>query len=117
MRSVIFVMLFAACASDPPKTYASMLWHRLHDPGGCRRSCPVGETISQIDQGHDFDADCCKDPAGVSWTSCAWNADGKRMTLQQLVDPVRIASFTDCGGGSSQIHDPLLFKITGSAYQ
>ena len=60
----------------------------------CRRSCPVGQEIAPVEsQAQHILDDCCTDPDGLSWTSCAWNREGRYLTLDQLLSQ----SLNGCG--------------------
>ena len=58
----------------------------------------IGKEIVPIEpQAEHILEDCCMDVAGLGWASCAWNASGRFMSRDQLMDPIRITS-TGCGG-------------------
>lgn len=96
-RALFIVCVVAACSSSPPKTYESMLHARLASPG-CKRACPVGGHLDPVEpQATHVLEDCCYDPGGIEWSSCAWNSSGSRMSLAELVAPERFAAMEDCG--------------------
>lgn len=77
-----------------------MLAYRLAN-GGCKRTCPVGRYldpfVTSVHQAFDRDAvlaDCCIDPNGLGWSSCAWNSSGRFATREQLL----AAPLNGCGG-------------------
>lgn len=98
---LIALVALAACgaASSPPKTESSMLAWRLAHPDYLR-ACPVGSAIEPLD---DPARDGCDDPYGLSWSSCAWNAEGRYMSTSELMSPARLGGscgtdgFSDCG--------------------
>ena len=86
-------LILAACTVSPPravKTEASMLAWRL-----AHKDCPdcrVGAEVS---------GECCTDLYGLTWSPCAWNAEGRYLTREQLMSPKRLAGcgtdgFPDC---------------------
>lgn len=90
---LVLILLFA-CSTPEPKTPASMLAYRLSH-AGCKRVCPVGERIEPIEpQADHILDDCCVDPNGLGWASCAWNGTGRFMTREQLL----AAPLGGCGG-------------------
>lgn len=96
-RLAFLLAVLAGCGSPPPKTYESMLAARLASPG-CKRACPVGERIEPVEpQAERILDDCCYDPGGITWSACAWNSSGRRMSLAELVAPGRFAAMEDCG--------------------
>ena len=97
MRHAALLVALVACgAAQQPKTPASMLAFRLQD-SECRRTCPIGEYLPPVEpqDEHVLD-DCCTDPFGLTWSSCAWNSSGRHMTRAELMDPKRLGD--SCGG-------------------
>ena len=72
-----------------------MLHARLASPG-CKRLCPVGGYLDPVEpQAARVLEDCCYDPMGLTWASCAWNASGRYMTVPELMAPARLGG--SCG--------------------
>lgn len=91
MRWLIIAMLAASCEhAEPPKTPESMLAYRQHHGlAVCGMECPIGEVIDTPTK-----ADCCVDPNGTTWSTCAWNGAGRFATREQLAS----APLHGCGG-------------------
>ena len=89
------LILYGCSERFTPKTEASMLAWRLAHPD-CARACPLGQLLQPVEpQSEHITEDCCNDPYGLSWASCAWNIEGRFLTREQLMRPSRYAG--DCG--------------------
>lgn len=98
MKALLLALLCACCSRPASKTPESMLAHRL-SAATCARVCPVGRYLAPVPEepgnAHTLD-DCCVDPFGLTWSSCAWDAAGQHLTRAELMDPARLDGF--CGG-------------------
>ena len=106
--AVIIAIVATACSTRAPKTYDSMLRARLAE-STCRRTCPLGDPIDPVEpQAEHILDDCCTDPMGLTWASCAWNASGRYMTAPELMATSRLGGscgtdgYPDCPVGSAQ---------------
>ena len=96
MKWPMILVVVVACVGEEhptPKTADSMRAYRVSH-SRCRRMCPVGQSIDDLDNHKDPLADCCVDPNGIGWSSCAWNGSGQYMTWKQLM----AAPLPGCGG-------------------
>jgi len=95
---LIVVALLAACGAPSPKTYAQAMQDRLAHPA-CARTCPLGQHLDPVEPVADrVLADCCNDPIGLTWSSCAWNSAGRYASFADLTAETRISS-VGCGAG------------------
>lgn len=99
--AILAAVTIAACASAPaPHTPESERAARIAS-ATCKRQCPVGRDLASVGpQADHILEDCCVDPEGLGWSSCAWNGCGRDEACRRDHDATVLAA--TCGGDGAR---------------